>query len=94
MPRTLEHFSASEMLYTQPPKTKSSAKLGVFHGELVFDVEPYSSSCERCHLDTNYVVTAVITLEEGVNLPFVCPKKCQSGQVGHHSVLVYLKKAQ
>ena len=73
---------------------KSSAKLGIFHGKLVFDVEPYSSSYERCHLDTNYVVIAVITLE-GVNLLFVCPKKiCQPGQVGHHFVLFCLKNAQ
>lgn len=86
VPRVLECFSTSETFYIHPPKTKSSAKLGVFHGELVFDVEPYCSSCERCHLDTNYVVIAVITLEEGVSLPFVCPKKCQPGRVGHHFV--------
>lgn len=94
VPRALGCFHTSEMFQIQPPKTRSSAKLGVFLGELVFDVEPYSSSCERCHLDTNYVVIAVITLEEGVNLPFVCPKKCQPGQVGHHFVLFCLKKAQ
>lgn len=93
VPRALGCFHTSEMFQTQPPKTRSSANLGVFLGELVFDVEPPSSSRERCHLDTNYVVIAVITLEEGVNLPFVCPKKCQPGQVGHHFVLFCLKKA-
>lgn len=62
--------------------------LELFHGELVFDVEPYNSFCERCQLDTNYVVVADITLEEGVNLPFVClKKKCQPGQAGHNLVL-------
>lgn len=48
---------------------KASAKCSIFLSGLAFDVEPYNNFCERCHLDTNYVVTAVITLQEGVNLP-------------------------
>lgn len=48
---------------------KASVKCSIFLSGLAFDVEPYNNFCERCHLDTNYVVTAVITLQEGVNLP-------------------------
>lgn len=83
VPRASKCVSTSEMFYTQLSYTKSSTKLGIVHGELVFNVKTYSSFYERCHLDTNYVVIAIITLEEGVDLPFVCPKKqCQPGQVG------------
>lgn len=48
---------------------KASAKCSIFLSGLAFDVEPYNNFCERCHLDTNYVVTAAITLQEGGNLP-------------------------
>lgn len=75
------------------PRPNLMLNFGIFHGELVFDVEPHSHFCERCHLNTNYVVIAVISLEEGVNLPFVCcKKKCQPGQVGHN--LFCFKTAQ